>query len=257
MFIYSYDQHSESARALAGALGARQIRTERSEFKGKHDKVVINWGSSDLPREVRKCKVINKERNVMMALNKLTCFDILEKAVPDFIIVPWTTDRTIAQGWAEHGKVVARTRLKGADGAGLIMVDHRGRVPEAKLYTKFIQAEKEYRITVCRGDGVQQPEYMVVGRQRKIPLDDVPRNRLTPDVKTTAGGYGFKWVTLNIPGAVEDVSKAAVEALGLDFGGVDVIWDGAQAHVLEVNTAPHLTPIMVTRMSEALRGLIG
>jgi glutathione synthase/RimK-type ligase-like ATP-grasp enzyme len=253
MFIYSYDQHSESARALAGALGARQIRTERSEFKGKHDKVVINWGSSDLPREVRKCTVINKERNVMMALNKLTAFQILEGTVP------WTTNRDEAQGWADQGKVVARTRLKGADGAGLIVVDHRGRVPEAKLYTKFIQAEKEYRITCCRAvvGNPNVDRWFVIGRQRKIPLDDVPRNRLTPDVKTTAGGYGFKWVTLNIPREVEEVASRAVQLLGLDFGGVDVIWNGTRAYVLEVNTAPHLTPIMVTRMSEAIRNLVG
>ena len=59
MFIFPYKKGSESAKALGEAIGARRIKSEGSRFKGSPEKVVINWGSSELPEEVMKCKAIN------------------------------------------------------------------------------------------------------------------------------------------------------------------------------------------------------
>lgn len=245
--MYSYDAASESGIALARALDILMIRHENSRFKGSPQKIVLNWGCSDLPREVRKCTVINDEKSVMIAINKLWALQRMSEH--DVSTVPWTDDIEQAHRWlAEGSRVVVRSRLKGYDGAGLSIVNPGQELPVARLYTKFIRAEKEYRITCFRSD--REDAVGVIGRQRKVVLDNAVN--INHDVKTTGGGYGFKWVTLNIPQQVEDCACAAIKALGLDFGGVDVIWDGRQAYVLEVNTAPHLTPVMVTRMREAI-----
>lgn len=240
MFMYLHSSASESGIALRDALDISSIKHKNSHFKGSPDKVVINWGCSELPYEVRKCQVINKEAAVLKAINKIWAF---REFSPE-ICVPFTTDRTVAQQWVQEGhRVAVRTRLTGADGEGLVLSDPTQALPMGLLYTKFIQAEKEYRITVV--------DSQVIGKQRKVHLDDA----VNPDplVKTTANGWGFKWVTRNIPEQVLDFAVTAVNNLGLDFGGVDVVWDGTRAWVLEVNTAPHLTPIMVTRMAEALK----
>lgn len=246
MYIYLYDRHSESGIALARAVNAAIIRHENSRFKGAPNKVVLNWGCSNLPYEVRKCSIINNEQAVQRAINKLWSFQ--QMGINGVSTVPWTDRQDVANGWLLEGsRVVVRGQLKGFDGAGLTITNPGQQLPAARLFTKFVDTRKEYRITCFR---TRAGEISVIGRQRKVPLDGAVN--INPDVKTTAGGYGFKWVTLNIPEEVEDVAKRAIAALNLDFGGVDVVWNGVNAFVLEVNTAPHLTPIMVQRLGEAI-----
>lgn len=233
-YIYMYNNASENGKAVKNALGLKAIRHENSTFKGKDSTYVLNWGSSDLPREVRKCKVINTERAVMLSIDKLTAFTYLKKDAVS--TVPWTVSKAEAQAWLSipGNKVYARTKVKGYDGAGLTVCKHGDPLPAAPLYTKGVNAVSEYRITRARN--------RLIGAQRKVRVDNPPNGVYNDDVKTTAGGYGFKYVTRNIPEAVLQQAKYAIEALELDFGGVDIIWDGEKAYVLEVNTAPVLTP---------------
>lgn len=246
LYIYSYANDCASMRAVANELKATVIAHTNSKFVGRMDKLVLNWGSSDLPREVRKCRVLNTERSVMDTVDKLRAFQTFKR---DTSVVPWTTSPVIAQKWANDGQTVyCRTRTKGKDGEGLVVIPgapRGGRIVDAKLYTRGIQAEKEYRVTVVDGH--------VVGYQRKVPLDYHPNPN--PLVKTTAGGYGFKYVILNIPDAVTTYAIKAVKELGLNFGGVDIIWDGRQAYVLEVNTAPQLTPQLVRNFTNKIKEL--
>ena len=239
--IYSYDFHSESARKLATLLRVPMIRHNNSTFKGIR-KTVLNWGSRDLPIQVRRANVLNQERAVHYAINKVLAFtEMLSHNVPS---VEWTTNRTMAIEWLADGhRVFARTRLSGKDGEGLVECFINDQIPEAKLYTKFVRAVKEFRLNILGTN--------VVSCQRKVRLDD-HTGIFNDDIKTSFNGYGFKWVTQNVPDQVKTASIAAIQALQLDFGGVDVIWDGTRAWVLEVNTAPELTPKSANALAEAL-----
>lgn len=247
MYMYSYDPHSESAAAVAKAVGLVRIKHTESKFRGDYTKTVLNWGSGDLPIQVRRCKIINTEISVAHAINKVKCFNLLKNSgVPT---VPWTQLKSTVVEWlAEGGRVFARTKVAGKDGEGLKECVINDEIPHARLYTKFIPSVKEYRIT-CVGDGWVA--------QRKVPLDNF-NGVLNPDIKTTSNGYGFKFVTLNIPDEVVQVSKDAIKALGLDFGGVDVLWtEDNKAMVLEVNTAPHTTPRAVAALAPHFKRLMG
>lgn len=247
-YLYSYDPNSESARMLANELDIPRIRHTGSKFKGWGN-TVINWGCSDLPLEVRRAHcVINRETPVARAINKRHAFECMAQGGIGARTVPFTFNRDVALDWMADGATVfARTRTAGKDGEGLVVCRMNDPLPEARLYTKMIQAEREYRITVVRD--------RVVARQRKVRLDDFT-GVFNDDVKTSSNGYGFKWVTRGIPEDVEAQAIQAITDLELDFGGVDVIWDGQQAYVLEVNTAPELTPNSCRALAAALRGLL-
>lgn len=60
------------------------------------------------------------------------------------------------------------------------------------------------------------------------------------------------------PESVTEVSVKAVQVLGLDFGGVDVVLDKErrEAHILEVNSAPGLTGSSVWKVGEAIKDAI-
>lgn len=244
--MYLYKQASESGKQMAEALGLRKINHGESAFRGHPLRTVVNWGCGDLPRQVRMCNVINPEHAVNIAVNKRKTFDVLEQAEVSTVL--WTTDRGVAQQWLDNGaRIAVRGRLEGRDGDGLQIVDARGEAPEARLYTKVVEDAIEYRITVCAG--------RLVAHQQKVPIHE----GANPDVRTTDGGWGLRWINRRynaISPLVIRTAIDAVDALGLDFGGVDVLYDGMGAYVLEVNTAPELTPTLLEKLSNAIKELL-
>lgn len=243
-YIYSYSYASKSANELSRVSGIPLLNVMHVG-KLPDNTVVFNWGCGDLPRFVRYATIINEENAVRRAVNKIAAFRSFE--ANGFGKIPvWTTDPADAERWLNTDKraVYARTTVEGHDGDGIILVKPGDKLPKAKLYTKKIENIKnEYRITLFNGE--------LVTRQKKVKRHDVERHN--PDIKTTAGGYGFD-VVATVPVGIIPAAREATTALGLDFGGVDVVHctDGAIV-VLEVNTAPCLTPLACQNLSKLLK----
>ena len=248
--MWSWHNGCDACTQLAKALDIKKILKQGSNFKGNADKVVVNWGSSKPNAEVMKCKIINKPDAVKRSINKISFFQTVgDKART----VPWTTARANAFAWGT--KVVCRTKVEGREGDGILIytpqecvgsppegvwgwlattlapqvfasVASNMGLPEAKLYTKFIKAQEEYRVHVIDGE--------VPAVHRKVQKDGATGGS---DVRNTANGWLFKRVN-HYPGDCARQAVKAVAALGLDFAAVDVLWDGSLAWVLETNTAP-------------------
>lgn len=104
--IWSYKPGSRGARLLADNLDCKIIKHEGSKFVGGKDKVVINWGSSKLPDEVKKCHIINNEKNVAAIINRQ---DMLKRVGTAFDVPVFTVDEGEAQNWIEAGASVIRS----------------------------------------------------------------------------------------------------------------------------------------------------
>lgn len=100
MNVYAYKQGSESARLLAKALACKMIKHEGSVFKGDRGKVVVNWGASSLPEEVKKCQVINKAKNVAKVVDKVALYKLIHNK---WNVPLYTTDVNEAQNWLDGG----------------------------------------------------------------------------------------------------------------------------------------------------------
>lgn len=243
-YILPYKSASKSANALAEAMGVPLLGVDMKLLKGGPNKMIINWGKGDVDSTIRACgRIINKPEAICIATNKIKTFELLKSrnvSTPEF-----TTSKSVAQSWLNAGhKVCIRTTVEGKDGEGLHLADGTrtdwfGRplpLPDAPLYTKLIKAKAEYRINVCND--------RTMGVQLKVPTGANPH----AIIKTGGNGYGFRLLAEGeIPTGIRPVARDAIRGLGLDFGGVDLIVgvDG-RAYVLEVNTAPELTPAMVT-----------
>lgn len=103
--IWAYKPGSKGARLLANMLDCKIIKHEGSTFKGNKKVTVINWGSSKVPDEVKKCKIFNRPECVKDVLDKKT---LLLKLKPYFDVPVFTTDELEAQGWIEAGAHVIR-----------------------------------------------------------------------------------------------------------------------------------------------------
>lgn len=221
--VYPYRQGSRSARALADALGGRVLRLANSAYRYRERDTIINWGASECPYP----NVLNRPEAVARAGNKLTAFRALSQRG---VAIPAFAENADSVTW--EGDTVVRHLLRGHSGAGIEIVAAGERLPAAPLYVQYIKKQDEYRIHVLQGN--------IIAMQRKA------RDREHPNpnwqVRNHQNGFIFVRENVNPPEAARTAAVRAVEACGLDFGAVDIVFNERQnaSFVLEINTAPGL-----------------
>lgn len=239
--IYPYKQGSRSARALADALGGRVLRLQGSTYRRRPQDTVINWGSAATNDFTTG---LNSWQSVSRAGNKLRAFQAMQEGgvqIPEF----WTNENDIPN---EAFPIVCRTILNGHSGAGIVIANDRSQLVRSPLYVRYMKKRDEYRIHVGRMG--------IIAIQRKaIPNGTEP---LDTRIRNHHNGYVFIRGDVNPPEQILTQASSAINALGLDFGAVDIIWNNhhQRATVLEVNTAPGLCGTTITDYANYFRGLI-
>jgi glutathione synthase/RimK-type ligase-like ATP-grasp enzyme len=221
--LVPYSKVSKGAKDLSEALTAR---LGYYVFRGepRKNKINIGWGT----REVGPGrKWLNHPDYIKNARNKIRAFALWKnKGVAH---VPHTTSKENAQKWASEGyKVVARTADQQA-GSGITVVEAYGIVPDMPLYTKYIPKKREFRVHVFQGKVILVQEKR---RKKGVSADYT--------VRSNHRGWVFCIQDIKEPKELRNLGVAAVSALGLDFGAVDIIYNEKQdkLYALEVNTAP-------------------
>src|SRR3990167_5792914 len=235
-YIYPWKTKSLGASALSEALDIYRLLREGSKFEGGPDKTVINWGSSELPDEVRKCKVLNSEESVSTASDKLRFF----QKIKNYARIPrFTTQLHEAIRWSRDGDtVVARTKLTARSGAGIVFFDgNTDEFVKAPLYTLYIKKKEEFRIHIAFGNIIDLQKKVL----RKNDDEGIAIDPQSVDWRIRSHKNGFIFIKndIFIPEDVKTQAMQAYVASELDFGAVDVIFNESQqqAYVLEINTA--------------------
>lgn len=254
--ILPYKNGSRSGAALANALGLRQIRLAGSTINRQRGKRIINWGNSgrNLPPQGlgRHHTLINSLEAVSAAANKLNTFNLLYNA--DVRIPEYTTDFETAYSWMDEDssvKVVERHQLTGHSGAGIVIAEDVDALSDsAPLYVKYVKKQEEYRVHIMAGE--------VIDVQRKARRSDVPDEDVNWQVRNHQNGFCYMRENVNPDADVIQQALNAIDALRLDFGAVDVIWNNRQskAYVLEVNTACGLEGTTLERYKVAFQELL-
>lgn len=255
--ILPYKIGSASASALAQALGLRKINLNNSNIHNMQRRI-INWGNSgrNLPPDGLGINtIINSLEAVSNASCKLQTMRILQDR--EVCIPRFTTSRQEAAQWLSEGKkVVSRSILNGnsGNGIGIHTQTSNSELPNAPLFTEYVPKSEEYRVHVIKD---VNGRYQVFDVQRKARSRNVPDENVNWEVRNLEGGFIFmrEGVTRdNVQPEVWNESIKAINALGLDFGAVDVVWNHRRnsAYVLEVNTAPGLEGTTLERYARTL-----
>lgn len=237
-----YTSHSEGAKLLSSSMNIPLLSRGDVYLWGGRDHVLINWGNGEMNPPMPGTRIINKPMAVSTCIDKRFLF----RLPPTFSRPPHTEDINEAGRWVEEGKqVLARTNVQGCDGDGICWCIRGQEIPWAKLYTAFIPCDKEYRAHVMFGK--------VIARQERVRRSDW-RNGYDDQIRTTSGGYGFNVVDY-LP---EKVSEAALKCFAefeLDFGALDIVYNSSEdkAYVLEINSAPEMTPYTTEKYKERLQ----
>lgn len=221
--VYPYKQGSKSAKLLADKLGGKVLKREGSKFSPREGDVIVNWGASGLPG-FGAASVLNP--NLKVAQNKLDFFKELEH-----------TDVRTPQFWTDKGAIQAgdfpvccRAILTGHSAAGLVIANSIEELVPAPLYTKYVKKKDEYRVHVF-----EENAFFIQRKAKKTSCTN-PNWK----IRNLAGGFAFVSVEKEVvPKDVIDQAILTLHMLGLEFGGVDVLWNDNEkkAYVLEVNTA--------------------
>ena len=233
LWIWSYKMSSKSALAMADALDIWMIKHEGSQWKGSTGRYVLNWGAGtgvfNLP--LGNAKLLNTPHQVDLAVNKLDFFKAcLGDKAPRLPF--WTTSPEQAKAWLYNGlTVIARTKLEGAKGDGLVVMKKSLDFVKASLYTVRTPSSGEYRVYMFNGE--------VLDARVKLLAEGAEEH---PDGMRHEDKYEYCKLQEPLPDDVGAQAKLAIAKVGLFTGGVDVLYDEGTklATVLEVNSAPYI-----------------
>lgn len=244
LWIWSYRMGSKSALAMADAMDVWIIKHEGSTWKGSPDRFVLNWGAGTgvFNLKLNKAKLLNTPQQVDLAVNKL---DFFRACMGDNAprLPFWTTSGDQAKAWLANGlSVIARTKLEGAKGSGLTVMNKPLDFVEANLYTVKVPSSGEYRVYMFNGE--------VLDARVKLLADGAEEN---PDNMRHEDKYEYCKLNGNLPDDVKEQARRAIKKIGLFTGGVDVLWDGERATVLEINSAPYIGGDTAEKYAEAFK----
>lgn len=236
-----YKTESNSAKQLSSFLKCKRMRLNNSTLSDREGLKLINWGNSTVNlSHLPSAKVFNKPENIKLASHKIEFFKRISKFNEGSSVIvnipDWTTSVREARNWyADGNDVVCRHVLQGHSGDGLELVkfnedvNARDAVPKAPLYTKYSKKKDEYRVHVVAGKAIFV--------QRKAAQHST--NSANYQIRNVANGFVFVIRDLSPDPSIISSAVNAVNALGLDFGAADVMWNERRktATVIEVNTA--------------------
>ena len=221
--MYIYGKIWPTTRLLRGKLGCRAgLRLTRIRRR----RLVINWGRHE---DFSNCpNVLNRH----LTTNKLRELEIMKEAG---VSVPMFGERL----WCNvSGYPLLGRKFHHTQGRDIVKYDsadhHREGTQRHDYYIKFIEKKGEFRVHVLGGE---------VGCITK-------KKRMEGENCETIWNYkkGWKQIRYRREGkyydALADIGIRAVDALGYDFGAVDIIIGRDENfYALEVNSAPGLIDV--------------
>lgn len=236
-----YNLGSEGCKNLARNIGA--IRTKATK-RFKRDVCLVNWGRSDLVVRGVPYKVLNPPDKIIRATNKLLCLNQLESTGVNRI--EHTTNINVVRQWLREPDVVVygRKLLNASQGKGIIIIEDEDNIEYCPMYTKGILKAHEYRVHVF-GNKILD----VTKKKRRNNIDR------SDYIKNLSNGWVYCRENIEVPENLLSCAKAAVVALGLDFGAVDLLYRKGVPYVLEINTAPGLQGTTLQRYVEEFNKL--
>lgn len=280
------------ATDVTGPKLAEALKIDSGKDFPKGKDVVIGWGCK-LKKDYKFPDIkamLNHPNKIRVNRDKYGAMVVLTKAtVP---VAPYVKVNKTVPFINKHGfPVIGRRNYhQGGKHFWLIMnqEDLKAAVADGAQYIqRYIDIKDEYRAHVAFGDVLyvarkvtQNDPSKAWKKQRiekieqkfdikfdKLPeeqkkllgdaIDLLSKEHTTSDriIRSNKRGWKFKGVApTNVPKDIKKVSLAAVKALGLDFGAVDLVLDlEGNPYILEVNSAPGLEGTAFEKWEEALK----
>lgn len=219
-----------------------RVRPNSTTFVSKRNDFNVYFGGTKKRNLMGRSVNLNRH----FASNKLEAFKKLKEH--NINTVEWTDDQHIAKEWFDEGHtIVSRSLLTSHSGDGIVLQENSNNQtfnPNFPLHTKYVKKSYECRIHVYKGTVIDAQIKRRV--QNAENIDSKIRNKYT--------GWVYCRDNFNVTPKCKEIAIAATEAVGLDFGAVDIIYNQHydQFYILEVNTAPGLENTTLANYTKAI-----
>lgn len=202
-------------------------------------RLIVNWGCHKVLGAGPK--MLNPASAVACAANKLSCLKRMhEKVIPT---LEYTLERPKAEDWLRTTSVVGHHNLHAHSGQGLELFKKGTGITrdDIKMYTRYFAKKVECRVHCIQTEGGKykclylQKKRILEGRFKEFDLTESPETW----IRTYDHGWIFARDVSTDLRAVELACKA-MDATGLAYGAVDIMFNEDNYVVGEINTAPGL-----------------
>lgn len=242
--IVPYKIGSQSTKRIQDGIKAAghrcvRVRPDSTTYRPRPTDRIIYYGGSTANFQ-SNC-VINPVRT--LANNKLTTLQRLQEV--GLSTIEWTSDKETAISWYfQNIPFLVRSTLSGHSGQGIVVFDKKpedyekfsGDIPQAPLYTKYLKKTYECRVHVFNGR-------VIDAQIKRKKTTDIPENQEANSIiRNIHTGWVYCREDFTLPPAAAELSIEAVNAVNLNFGAVDLIYNKYynKFYILEINTAPGL-----------------
>lgn len=195
-----------------------EVKKHSSKYVQKRKDLIIPWGVHHGGK-----------------LNQLSVLHTNHVPIGEF-----TTDKQMALEWTEQNiRVLCRTVLNGHGGAGIVVSNTPAQLVAAPLYVKYVPKQREFRVHLVLTPNMGfQYQFKVREKRRRAGWQEL--EGFNKYVRNHDNGWVFcDELKDELPEELLDVCLGAVQALGLQFGAIDVGYHDQHGYcVYEVNTAP-------------------
>lgn len=256
--LVPYRDFSRGGKSLAAALAIHYLRLSRGLqlSYSPPSLIVINWGNGKLPltNSIPYKKVFNQPTKVSWAGDKLRFYSEVQTSVR---IPTFTTKFETAMEWVESGQTVLGRTRRGSRAEGIVFFeDDPEGFTNSEFWVQYKKKKDEYRVHIAFGKVIDVQRKAL----RKTDHNGNPIDTTQVDfrIRNLAHGFVFVRQDITVPTDVIEQAMKAMEAIGLDFGAVDVIYNSTEnkAYVLEINTAPGLEGTTVEKYANAFRPVL-
>lgn len=244
----SLDRLVASLRETEG-LDVKKLKRTNSSYRYRETDIIFNYGCSSYRNFIPTDPIFNNPSAVAIATNKLETF----RQLPDPVCVEWTTAPSLAVQFVKNGtKVYCRTLLQSSQGNGIVVASSEAELVSAPLYTIAYPCLREVRVHVFAGEVIHWAIKKRMNSER-LEAEELSGSN---EIRNLGNGWVFCREGENLWEMEENRAIGAVEALGLDYGAVDLVSSINDSKVLEVNTAPGMEGSTLTAYKEAILSLI-
>ena len=212
----------------------KELRLKRYNSEDFYD-LLINYGSQR--KDYNFTRVINKHESISNASNKVKAFKIFKEN--NLRTLRFTTSIDEAKGF-RFPVFCRQNYLMGGKGIKIAFTPEE--LILAHFYTEYINPIAEYRVNVFKDE-------VILWSKKE------PKINANPYIRNNKHNYKFSKRFSECPPVLKDLCVNAVRVLGLDFGGVDVLFgEDNKYYLLEVNTAIGMDGSTIKLFADKIRG---
>lgn len=257
LYHAGYETGQTLSEALKDKMGSAFVSLKSLvKVRPQAGDILVRWGSTRREdKDNAFTKVVNSASAILRNTNKLRSLSLFQRA--GLNVARFYTNKRDIQKFPVLGR--DKNHHGGLDivmiqGNPILRLNNFSKIPNKDFYVEYIPSKVEYRVHVFDEKIIRVTKKVFRGHDR----DGKPITQ-KGTIKNDTYGWGHQNIEIDeFPREFRKDAIAAVKAIGLDFGAVDMLIsaENGKPYILEVNSCPRLNSIGLEIYADTISSLL-